>query len=372
MIISKNKFCTKQNISFAKCVKNNQGNLNTNNKSNKMKNAICISLAGLSTAGIAAICLYKKKNKVINAVNENVEAVFKKGLAYNKKGELFNGTISKPLTTGGKFDIKINNGIIEKSTKTSSDGKILLTKEYKKNKYGQKITEIFTTDENGNTELSRKVLISKDKRVLYKGENNIEQYWFNTPHGWKKMNDFIDKSDIEKNQTGINYYLQNGIQINRFLRDGEFGHPDINIDKIHYEYLDDPECPEFAKDSIREVMRDNRLILDTIDELDLLTKSSKTESPITVYRNAPKWWVDQAKNNILEENAFCSTSTVKGASLEGLYVGKHARDGVTYTIHLPKGTPYLDLTSTNEKEMLLPRKGRFRVINNTELEYILD
>jgi len=354
--------------------------LSTNNKKTKnteqrkiiSKKNIIGTLVGLSAIGTAAVLIAKgkKTNLTTNKIANELGAIFKNGLAYDKKGEIFNGEITKINSSGEKFNILIKNGKIQKSTKISSDGVIAWVKKYSQNKYGQNITSIFTPKENNEMELAKTILTSKDKVAIFKGENVVDKYWFNTPLGWKRIDSFIDKNDIHNYMAPENYYSYNGIQINRFLREGEFAHPNIQVDRISYERLDDPNCKEYIKKDIRKIMTDNRYILDAIDDLDKLTQTSKTSEPMTVYRNAPRWWVQQAQDGILLENSFCSTSTKKGASMEGLYVGKHAKDGVIYTIHLPKDTPFYDLTYTSEKEMLLPRKGRFRVIGETELEYI--
>ncbi len=344
-----------------------------NPKASKIKKNLIITLVGLGTVGVAALLIAKNKKIDISPDNkvEKLAIKFKKATAYNEKGELFNGEFVKTNSLGEKFNIQFKDGLIQQSTKTAPDGNVLWIKKYSENDYGQKIVDVFAPNKNNETELVKRVLSGKDKVAIFKGENTVKQYWFNTPTGWKRIDGCMDKTDIRNYQPPKNYYSNNGIQINSFLRDGEFRHPDDRIDRIHYELLDDPKCPEFAKDDIKKIMQNNRFILGAIDDLDKLTQTSKTETPMTVYRNAPKWWINKAKDGILKEDAFCSTSTEKGASMEGLIFGKHAEDGVTYTIHLPKGTPYFDLTDSNEKEMLLPRKGHFRVINNTELEYIL-
>ena len=364
---------SKGNLNFLKSsAKINNDNKQQVQNANKTKK-LTVALIGLGTIGIALLLVAnsKKPNIAHNDEIKKLSVTFKNAIAYSEKGEPYSGELVKTNSLGEKFNIQLKDGLIKQSTKTMPDGSISWIKKYSKNDYGQKVVDIFTPKDDGEIELTKKVLTSKDKIAIFKGENTVEHCWFNTPTGWRRIDDFIDKSNVKNYQTPKEYYTYNGIQINSFLRDGEFRHPNDCVDRIHYEYLDDPECPKYIKDDIRKIMKDNRFILDTIDGLDKLTQTSKTQTPMTVYRNAPKWWINKAVNGILEENAFCSTSTEKNASMEGLYVGKHAKDGVTYTIHLPKGTPYFDLTASNEKEMLLPRKGHFRVINDTELEYIL-
>ncbi len=340
----------------------------------KVRKFLPYALAGLSVLGVAAIALSSKKKVSLEPVKDTLNkaaASFKGGLAYDEKGGLYTGSLIKTNPLGEKFSIEIKDGVIQQSTKTTPDGEIAFVKKYSTDEYQNKVTDIFIPKEDGELGQAKRILTSKDKIAIFRGENEVEQFWYKTPDGFKRVDEFIDKSDIECPMSPEGYYEYNGIQINAFLRDGEFRHPDIRMDKIHYEILDDPTCPEYAKEDIRQIMKDNRFILSAIDDLDIETQTSVTDAPMTVFRNAPKRWVKSAQDGILTERAFCSTSTVKGASMEGLYVGKDAKDGVTYTIHLPKGTKFLDRTYTNEKEMLLPRDARFRVINDTELEYIL-
>jgi len=357
----------------SKLIKKDDESRNTKLKETT-NNTISAALISASSIGIATIAMSSRKKLSFgsgNDIADEMSAKFKNGLAYNADGKLFTGELVKKNSLGEKYNIEIKDGIIQQSTKTDSNGKIVFVKKYSRDKFQNKITDIFTPTESGKLEQTKRILTSKDKMALFKGTNTVNQYWFKTPSGFKRIDKFIDKGDIENHMSPIDYYAYNGIQINRFLREGEFKHPDIRVDRIHYEYLTDPECPEHIKNHIRKIMRDNRFLLSAIDDLDALTHTSTTKAPMTVYRNAPRWWIDKAKDGILTDSAFCSTSTEKGASIEGLYIGKDARDGVTYAIHLPKGTPFFDATDTSEKEMLLPRNGRFRVINPTELEYIL-
>lgn len=299
---------------------------------------------------------------------QNLSNISFASLKINSK---FTGEKEKTTSSGEKFKIQFEDGEIKSSTRTNENGEIVLKKEYCKDKYDNKIVSIYIPKDDGALELSKKILTGKDRVIIYKNDNEIEQYWFRTPKGFKRVDEFIDKGDVENYRQAQNYYSYNGIQINAFLRDGEFRHPNITYDEIPYEILNDPDAYEWEKNEIKDIMTDNRFILDIIDEIDVLTKQSKTDEDMIVYRNAPIRWVKNAKDGILDEAAFVSTSTEKGASMEGIYVGKDRKVSTTYKIHLPKGTPFYDLTHTSEKEMLLPRKAKFRVIGDTELEYIL-
>lgn len=370
-----NKINSIRNIKYNIAAKSDSKNGNQTNPINKK--VVLGALIGLAAAGAASVAIIKKKNAsaAIESGKETVEklaATFKKGIAYDNNGNIFTGTMLKTGANGEQFAIDIKDGIIQQSTKTLKDGTIDWVKKYYRDDYQNKITDVLTPDNEGALAISKRILSGKDKLAIYKGENVVEQYWYNTPEGFQRVDQFIDKSNIKRRQPTQHFYLQNGIQINSFLRDGKFRHPNISQDCIHYEFLDDPKIPEYAKEEVRDLMTSHRYILDTIDELDVLTRTSSTKEPMVVYRNAPKWWVDKAKDGILDDRAFCSTSTVKGASMEGLYIGKDAKDGITYKIHLPKGTPFYDLRHTSEKEMLLPRNGRFRVLSDNELEYILE
>lgn len=368
MKILVNNLKNTQHINFKKQNNSSSSHVKTDQNIENTKSNLENRLKGLSTLGVATVII--SKNDKINASIKNQNVIFEKGIAYTLDGSLFNGEIVKTNSYKEKFNILIKDGKILQSTKINQDGTVAWIKKYSRNKYNQNVTRFYAPNENSELELKKTILTGKDKIAMFEGENVVDKYWFNTAQGWKRVDEFIDKSDVKNYMNPSAYYGYNGIQINRFLRDGEFGHPNINFDSIPYEVLQDPESPRLYKEKVRDIMTHNRFILGAIDDLDLLTQTSKTDYSMIVYRNAPYWWVDKAEDGILGEDAFCSTSTKKGASMEGIYVGKHYKDGVTYKIHLPEGTPFLDLTHTTEKEMLLPRKGKFKVINNTELEYL--
>lgn len=300
------------------------------------------------------------------------QVAFKNGVAYDAQNGLYSGRINSENSLGDKFEIECDNGKIVQAEKRDKNGDPVWIKKYSKDKYNNTIVEIFKPNENGFycSSPTDKLLSGKDRKVFYNGRNAIDRYWFNTPDGFKRIDTFIDKSDVTAGMNPKEYYLYNGIQINAFLRDGEFRNPDIRMDCIPYEILNNPNAPNYVKQKIQKILTDNRLIADVIDSLDKLTHSSYTDKPMIVYRNAPIRWMDKQKDGILTDDAFVSTSTEKGASMEGIYCGKDCKDSTTYTIYLPAGTPFFDLTSMSEKEMLLPRHSKFKVIDNTTLEYI--
>lgn len=160
----------------------------------------------------------------------------------------------------------------------------------------------------------------------------------------------------------IGFYLEYGKEVNKFLRKGAFDDiPEIDNDipeKIRY----------ILQNQNNKIKETNRTIMESLPTLDSLI-SSKTDKDMVVYRDAPKSWLTTAKDGILHDNGFISTSTEKGASMEGLI--SNGADNYTYEIRLPKGTPFLDLTFTPEKEMLLARNADFKIINPGVLELIL-
>lgn len=173
----------------------------------------------------------------------------------------------------------------------------------------------------------------------------------------------VDSSDyifLKRNPLG--YYLQCGKEVNNFLRTGKFD----NIPVIR------DDAPEVLKSILQRQKEEkkefNRTILESIPILDSKF-SSKTTEPMIVFRDAPKSWMETAKNGILHDNAYISTSTERGASMEGII--SNGADNFTYEIRLPKDTPFWDLTHTPEKEMVLPRNSDFKVIGNGILELIL-
>lgn len=158
------------------------------------------------------------------------------------------------------------------------------------------------------------------------------------------------------------YYLQYGREVNTFLRTG-------TLKKVS-------DVPDFFSDFMKRILTEkiaenkasNRTIIESIDKIDSLI-DSKTTKPMTVYRDAPKSWMDTYKDGFLYDAGFCSTSTMRGASMEGII--SNGSNNFTYEIILPKGTPFADFTNTSEREMLLPRGCRFKVLSYGVLELVL-
>lgn len=151
----------------------------------------------------------------------------------------------------------------------------------------------------------------------------------------------------------VGYYLECGKEVNKFLRSGTFKPlPDINeVDPIFKNYL---------LKQIAQKKAFNRTIIESIDYIDALL-TSQTTRPMVVYRDAPASWMETAQNGILADKGFLSTSTVRGASLEGVI--ENGADNMTYVIHVPAGVKYLDLTNTQEKEMLFGRNKQFEILS---------
>ena len=164
---------------------------------------------------------------------------------------------------------------------------------------------------------------------------------------------------LKRNPDG--FYLEYGKEVNNFLRRGDF-------EKL-------PEVPSDMSESFKklllkqneEKMQLNRTILESIEIMDSKI-TSKTTKPMTVYRDAPDSWMRKAKDGILTDKAYLSTSTEKGASMEGVI--SNGSKNRTYEIRLPEGTSYWDFTDTAEKEMLLGRNCKFKVISDYVLELI--
>lgn len=165
---------------------------------------------------------------------------------------------------------------------------------------------------------------------------------------------------LKRNPLG--YYLECGKEVNKFLRSGKFDNIRIITDDV----------PDGLKPILQrqneEKKEFNRIIIESIPILDSKF-NSKTNEPMVVFRDAPKSWIDTVKAGILHDNAYISTSTEKGASMEGII--SNGAVNFTYEIRLPKGTPFWDLTRTPEKEMVLSRDSNFKVLGQGVLELIL-
>lgn len=158
------------------------------------------------------------------------------------------------------------------------------------------------------------------------------------------------------------FYLECGREVNKFLRSGTFKDLPVDSDDIP------PQIRKYLQKQVEEKKAFNRTIVESIDILDK-NFTSKTTEPMTVYRDAPRQWMDTAKDGILTDAGYLSTSTERGASMEGIICD--GADNFTYEIRLPKDTSFWDLRDTAEKEMLLPRGCKFKIIGNGVLELIL-
>lgn len=168
-------------------------------------------------------------------------------------------------------------------------------------------------------------------------------------------------SYLKRNVRG--FYLEYGREMNTFLRTGKLKEPPKIADDM-------PDgLKDYARMQAEEIKDTNRAIVDSIEKLDNCF-NSKTTKPMVVYRDAPRRWLDTAQDGILIDKGYCSTSLTPGASMEGM-IGADAINNIRYQIRLPKGASYLDLTHTSEKEVLLPRDSKFRIIDGSTLELIL-
>ncbi len=157
------------------------------------------------------------------------------------------------------------------------------------------------------------------------------------------------------------FYLEFGKLVNEFLRTGKFK----ELSKITGD-LPEP-LRKILAGQIQEQKELNRVILESIDILDGKF-TSRTPHRMTVWRDAPKSWMEEVQNGILTDKAYLSTSTVRGASLEG--VVSNGANNRTYEIRLKENTPFWDFTDTQEKEMLLRRDCKFKVLAPYVLELI--
>ncbi len=129
--ISSIKLCNYNNIYFGKNKKRTDNQIKKNYNTAK-KNIIIKSLIGITLASTAAAILIKSgklnnKNKKITSLKD---LIFSKGIAKDKSGQAFSGTIEHIDLNGKKFELTFENGSIKKSIKKGEEG---FTKTYKKN-----------------------------------------------------------------------------------------------------------------------------------------------------------------------------------------------------------------------------------------------
>lgn len=143
--ISSIKLCNYNNIYFGKNKKRTDNKIKKNYNTAK-KNIIIKSLIGITLASTAAAILIKsgklnnKNKKIINTdttkttINKKItslkDLIFSKGIAKDKNGQAFSGTIEHIDLNGKKFELTFENGSIKKSIKKGEEG---FTKTYKKN-----------------------------------------------------------------------------------------------------------------------------------------------------------------------------------------------------------------------------------------------
>lgn len=343
-------------------------------KSKKLEYAL-IGLGIVATVAVSGVLCLKNKKPVQITLND---IKFNKGLATLKEtGEKFTGTVVHKTKDNAIVSLTYLDAVLQEAKKVNADDTIAYIKKYTKDG-NKKITSIFKPDTDGILK-EIKTLICKNDSIRINGQNDfIEKYFQNAGGKWQRIDNFIDKEKpnsywtADRDNAVRNYYLEVGMDVNRFLRSGEFCNHRFKDNKIPLCELDDIPAKhrEFVSKVINEAKSENRVLIDMLEPLDDFSKSFTIEKPMTVYRDAPTFWMNKAKNGILTDEAFVSTSTVKGASYEGL-IGSFSQPYSNYKIHLPAGTKCANLTDTGEKEILLPRRAKFKVIGPNELEYIL-
>ena len=133
--------------------------------------------------------------------------------------------------------------------------------------------------------------------------------------------DFDTYKFMKRNPRG--FYLECGREVNKFLRTGTFDLPVVSDDLS-------PALRKYLESQIAEKKALNRTIIESLEVLDSQITSKITE-PMTVYRDAPRQWMDTAKDGILTDAGYLSTSTERGASMEGIIC--NGVDNFTYEIH---------------------------------------
>ena len=160
----------------------------------------------------------------------------------------------------------------------------------------------------------------------------------------------------------LGFYKNYGLDINRFLRSGVFK----PLPQIHDDMPD--VIKNYVAAQIIEQKNLNRTIYESIGILDKEINSITSE-PMKVFRDAPKDWLLTEKDGYLTDKAFCSVSTERGASMEGLI--NNGANNFTYEIYLPENTKFWDLRDSMEKEMVLGRNHKFKILSPGILELCL-
>jgi hypothetical protein len=275
------------------------------------------------------------------------------------------GEIQKTFTNkkGEKIIIEYKDNIIQKATKYFADGSIAHVKNYTTDESGKKIITTLKPNTDGTFSLDKIAEHTKETNIQYSGEDGfITKYIRKFGNTWKDLTPYISQEKVRVPRA-TTMYLECGMDINRFLRSGEFYNHQFRNKRIPMEIPDD-NFKAYTLTLIKEAKEANRRIIDSIDNLDIATQSSRTTEPMVVYRDAPTAWLDTAKDGKLVDRGYCSTSTERGASMEGMLSKEPT---MTYEIELDANMPFLDLTHTTEKEMLLPRNLEFEIIGPNRL-----
>ena len=279
-----------------------------------------------------------------------------------------NNISQKTFTTknGEKLVVDFCNGKVTKAEKSTPDGEIIYRKEYTRN--GDKLTvPKFTPNSDGDLQISRLLIKTKESIGQYLNDKGLlDKYLRKIGNNWKRVDERVTKEKVPINSArGV--YLDSGQMINRFLRSGEFYNYKSTDGSFYNLEEFTPEVRAYLERDMKDVYDTNRRIIDSIEMIDEATHSSRTTHPMVVYRDAPIKWLKTAKDGKLVDLGYCSTSTQKGASLEGMLSKEPT---MTYEIELGENVPYLDLTDTTEKEMLLPRGSEFLDLGNGRLRYL--
>ena len=276
------------------------------------------------------------------------------------------GEIQKTFTNkkGEKVIIEYKDNIIQKATKYFADGSVAHVKSYTTDEAGKRIITTLKPNPDGTFSIDKIAEHTKETNIQYSGENGfITKYIRKFGNTWKDLTPYISQEKVQVPQA-TTIYLECGMDINRFLRSGEFYNHQFRSKKIPMEIPDD-NFKACAQALVKEAKEQNRQIIDSLDSLDIATQSSRTTEPIIVYRDAPTAWLESAKDGKLIDRGYCSTSTERGASMEGMLSKEPT---TTYEIELDANMPFLDLTHTTEKEMLLPRNLEFEIIGPNRLK----
>ena len=308
-----------------------------------------------------------------NAFNSDrsQECTYTQGFATAANGSAFTGTIEYLTKSGEKYCVKYENGNLAESVKKSVDGTVRRIKKYSSDG-SQKVVETFIPDAQGKMTLSKKYVRNNESIRQYLPDDVVDKWFQKVGGNFIRVDNDIAKKRGQFRQNIKDFYLYNGRELNEFLRSGEFSAPEFSGGKMPKEMPQDltDGLKDYWEEKLTKVKDRNREIVERLGEMDNIVREKETESAMTVYRRAPYSWMSTAKDGILTDSAYCSCSTSPDAYWGYLW-GDKTRNNELFEIILPKGTPFMDLRYTDEKEMLLPRNGKFRIISDKVLEYIL-